>query len=169
MSTTSSSPVGRQLAAAAIGLALVLSAGAGSVVASSAPHVTTLTFTKIVRGPTIDWTAAGDPSDPDTMNDGGTWTIQFDKPSFGGGTHYVVGVFHTTQSSALGTFQLRWYAQALEPIAPGADSDYLTGTWEVVAGGGTGAYANLSGHGLWTSVRANGVLTFSGDLNVMGL
>jgi hypothetical protein len=169
MRTTTSSPIGRRLAASAAALAVALATGAAPVGASSAPHSTTLTFTKIVRGATINWIAAGDPIDPHTMNDGGTWTIQFDEPSFGGGLHFVAGVFHTTQYGALGTFRLRWYEQALEPVAPGADSDYLTGTWEVVAGSGTGVYANLSGHGLWTSVRANGVLTFSGDLKVLGL
>jgi hypothetical protein len=169
MLKTRSRLIVRRLAASATALALALAIGAAPVGASSGPHSTTLTLTKIAGGATIGWQAVGDPSDPDTLNDGGTWTVQVEQPSFSGAGHFVAGVLYTTQYGALGTFRLRWYEQATEPIAPGANSDYLNGSWEVEPGSGTGAYANLSGHGLWTSVRANGVLTFSGDLQVMGL
>src|SRR5439155_24492033 len=98
------------------------------------------------------------------LADSGTWSIQIEQPSFGGGNHFVFGVLYSTMVGSNGTFRLRWYGQDTEPIAPGAYSNYMVGTWEVVQGSGAGAYAGLSGHGAWTSVQSGGELTFTGSM-----
>jgi hypothetical protein len=131
--------------------------------ASSAPTTAFITITKVAGGPAIEWHASG------AIVDQGTWTRQIEQPSFSGGYHFVFGTLFTTMTGANGSFQLQWYGQDQEPIAPGAYDNFMVGRWEVVPGSGTGAYTNLQGAGAWTSAQAGTLITFTGTLLISNL
>jgi hypothetical protein len=123
---------------------LVLLGSAGTPAMASASVPVAIHSTVIVGPFTGTWSASGGISDSGTLAE--TTVIFAD----GGQIHIVRDV-----TGSQGTFTLR-IDSTLTGVEPNGDRDF-TGYWAVIAG--TGAYADLHGHGTRSAVNSNGVVT----------
>ena len=146
-------------------LLLLAAALPGPSLGAAAPTPETIT---LVRDGSdrheLVWTATG--TFTDGCHPGGAivpcWTT--DRAVFGGGPfHFTVGQVLTTMNGADGSFGLRF--EGLD-----RHDGSFAGSWEVIAGSGSGAYAGLRGHGSWSwaqdAITGNGVFTLLGAVRM---
>lgn len=156
----------RRVGLAATLLSLLLVALPGPFVSAAAPANETITLIRSGDDRAeLGWSASG-AGFTDGCQPGGTidpcWTT--DLANFAGGPfHFVVAEVLTTHYGARGSFGLRF--EGLD-----RHDGSFAGSWEIIAGSGTGEFTGLTGHGGWSWApdpgTGNGVFTLVGQVQL---